>query len=106
MLVRTLTPLSLFEVGVSEGRRLVLDLRLTSLLSSRFGLWKVYEMNMGPVEAAKVKRFRARAIEARTEAAKMSSPENRKSLLDVAVSYEQLANSFEARARGIELPPW
>ena len=62
-------------------------------------------MDLDPVEAAKVKRYRERAIEARTQAEKMSSPENRQSLLDVAVGYERLADSFEARAHGVELPP-
>ena len=54
---------------------------------------------MDPV-AVRVARYRQRAIEARTEAEKMSAPENRQSLLDVALSYEQLADSFEARGQG------
>lgn len=56
-------------------------------------------MAVDPV-AVRVARYRQRAIEARTEAEKMSAPENRQSLLDVALSYEQLADSFEARGQG------
>jgi len=58
-------------------------------------------MAMDPV-AVRVVRYRQRAIEARAEAEKMSAPENRQSLLDVALSYEQLADSCEAPAQGVE----
>ena len=54
---------------------------------------------MDPV-AVRVTRYRERAIEARTEAEKMSTPENRQSLLAVALSYENLADSFEAGRTG------
>jgi hypothetical protein len=55
--------------------------------------------------AVRATRYRQRAIEARAEAEKMSDPENRRSLLDVALSYERLAHSFEPRVQGVALLP-
>jgi hypothetical protein len=53
-------------------------------------------------DAGKVKRYRDRAAEMRAEAETMTGPETRKMLLDVAASYETLANMLaanEARRR-------
>ena len=45
---------------------------------------------------SKTKRYRERADEARAEAEKMSSPQYRQPLLEVAASYERLAARIEA----------
>lgn len=44
------------------------------------------------------RRFRARAEEIRTMADGMSTPEGRRTILEIAATYDKLADNFEALA--------
>ncbi len=52
----------------------------------------------------KIRRFRDRAEECRTHAAQMSDPDARSGLIQVAESYERMADAIEAKLPE-DIPP-
>jgi hypothetical protein len=48
--------------------------------------------------ARTAKQYRQRAAEVRTEAERLTTPEAKQTLLDVAAGYEHLANAIDAHA--------
>ncbi len=56
---------------------------------------------MDPALAERARRYRMRAEELRTAAESMTNPVSRKTLLDLASSYDVLADGTEARATRI-----
>ena len=51
------------------------------------------------VGVGKAERYRKLAAEARTEAEKVTVPQAKQVLLDIAYSYERLADTLDANAR-------